>query len=268
MLTPVESLGPMIRQLRNYPFKLLAEKVETREAFNQCLDLGFDYFQGYYFAKPAVIEKQRIEGTATSLLRLLHLLMGDAEVDQIEACLRHCPGLTYSLLLLVNSLAMGARTKISSVRHAIAMLGRRQLKRWVQLALFVTEDSRGLENPMVDMAAVRCGLMEQLARCHSTLKHEAEVADQAFLVGILSLLEWIYAVSMEEVVAALSLSDNVSAALLNREGVMGELLSCVEAMEQMDFKGGWPKLEAMGFVHSQVLEAQCKAFMWKAEMTA
>jgi EAL and modified HD-GYP domain-containing signal transduction protein len=257
----------VIRQLRNYPFKLLAEKVETREAYKQCFDLGFDYFQGYYFAKPVVIEKPRIGGTATALLKLLHLLMEDAETDQVEACLQHCPGLTYSLLLLVNSVAMGTRRKIASVRHAIAMLGRRQLKRWVQLALFATDDNRGLENPMVDMAAVRGGMMEQLVRCHSTLKHDAEVVDQAFLVGILSLLEWIYAVSMEEVVTALSLSDEVSAALLNRDGVLGEILSSVEAMEQMDFKGGWPKLEALGFVHDQVLEAQCKAFMWKSEMT-
>ncbi len=266
MLTSVESLAPMIHQLRKYPFKLLAEKVETREVYRQCLDLGFDYFQGYYFAKPVVIEKQRIDGTATALLKLLNLLMEDADTDQVEACLRQCPGLTYSLLLLVNSVAMGAKRKISSVRHAIAMLGRRQLKRWVQLALFASDDHRGLENPLVDMAAVRGGMMEQLARCHSTLQRDVEVADQAFLVGILSLLEWIYAVSMEEVVAALNLSDEASAALLNRGGVLGEMLLGVEAMEQMDFKGGWPKLETLGFTHDQVREAQCRAFMWKSEM--
>lgn len=266
LLTPEGTLEPMLRKLRQYPFKLLAEKIETREKFKECHDLGFEFFQGYYFAKPSVIEKQRIDGTATSLLKLLQLLMDDAELEQVEGCLRHCPGLTYSLLLLVNSVAAATRRKISSVRHAVALLGRQQLTRWVQLALFASDDNRGLENPMVDMAAVRGGMMEQLVRCHSTLQYDAEVADQAFLVGILSLLEWIYDVSMQEVVANLNLSDDVSAALLHRQGELGQILICVEALEQMDFKGAGPRLQALGFTHEQVLDAQCKAFMWKSEM--
>jgi EAL and modified HD-GYP domain-containing signal transduction protein len=262
--SPVESLGPLVRLSRDYPFKLLAEKVETRDQFRQCFDLGFDFFQGYYFAWPSIMEKQRIDGSATAMLKLLHLLMEDADLAAVEDCLKHCPGLTYSLLLLVNSVALGTRKKITSVRHAIAMIGRRQLKRWVQLALFAADDSRGLENPMVDMAAVRGGLMEQLARLHPRARKIPEVADQAFMAGILSLLEWIYAVTMSEVVKDLNLSDEVAEALLRREGLLGEMLVCVEAMEQMDFKGAWPKLEALGFTYDQVLEAQCKSFMWKS----
>lgn len=264
--TPIESLGPILDKLRVYPCKLLAEKIETREVFQQCFDYGFDYFQGYYFAKPAVIEKQRIDGTATALLKLVQLLMSDAEIDEIEATMRMCPGLTYSLLLLVNSVAMGSRKTINSVRHAVAMIGRQQLKRWVQLALFASDDSRGLENPVVDMAAVRGGMMEQLVRNHDRLRKVADLSDQAFMVGILSLLEWIYSISMDEVVQALHLSTECSDALLHHQGILGELLACVEAMEQMDFKGGWPRLEALGFTYDQVLEAQCKAFQWKSKM--
>jgi len=266
LLTPVECLEPMLEKLRPYSCKLLAEKIETREMFELCRDLGFDFYQGFYFAKPSVIEKQRIDGAFTSLLKLLQLLMNDAELEEIETCLRHCPGLTYSLLLLVNSVAAATRKKISSVRHAVALLGRQQLKRWVQLALFTNDDSRGLENPMVDMAAVRGGMMEQLVRCHSTLQYDSDLADEAFLIGILSLLEWIYDVSVEEVVKSLNLSDEVSDALLRREGELGQVLACVEALEQMDFKGAWPRLEAMGFSHDQVLEAQCRSFQWKAKM--
>lgn len=265
-LTPVAQLAPMVRELRAYPFKLLAEKVETREEFQQCFDLGFDLFQGYYFARPSVMEKQRIDGSATALLKLLHLLLEDAEIEELEDCLKHCPGMTYSLLLLVNSVAVGTRKKITSLRHAMNMLGRRQLKRWVQLALFASADERGLDNPMVDMAAVRGGMMEQLARMHPQIQKMTDVVDQAFMVGILSLLEWIYAVSMETVVKDLNLSDEVAKALLHRAGLLGKMLLCVEAMEQMDFKGAWPQLEALGFTPDQVLDAQCKSYMWKSGM--
>ena len=265
-LTPVAQLAPMVRQLRAYPFKLLAEKVETRDEFKQCFDMGFDLFQGYYFAKPSIMEKQRIDGSATALLKMLNLLMEDAEIEELEDCLKHCPGMTYSLLLLVNSVGMGTRKKITSVRHAMNLIGRRQLKRWVQLALFASADERGLENPMVDMAAVRGGMMEQLARIHPQTRKIPEIADQAFMAGILSLLEWIYAVSMETVVKDLNLSDEVAEALLQRNGILGKMLLCVEAMEQMDFKGAWPQLEALGFTPDQVLDAQCKSYMWKSGM--
>ncbi|MDY0270530.1 EAL and HDOD domain-containing protein [Trichloromonas sp.] len=265
-LTPVAQLPPMVHQLRAYPFKLLAEKVETRDEFRQCLELGFDFFQGFYFAKPSIMEKQRIDGSGTALLKMLHLLLEDAEIEALENCLKQCPGMTYSVLLLVNSVGMGMRSKIASVRHAINLLGRRQLKRWVQLALFASADERGLDNPMVDLAAVRGGLMEQLALIHPQTRKIPEIADQAFMAGILSLLEWIYAVNMENVVKDLSLSDEIAEALLQRSGMLGKLLVCVEAMEQMDFKGAWPQLQALGFTPDQVLEAQCKSYKWKLGM--
>ncbi|MEJ2201338.1 MAG: HDOD domain-containing protein, partial [Desulfuromonadaceae bacterium] len=265
-VTPANTLPAKLQKLRKYPLKLLAEKIETRQEFQECFDAGFDYFQGYYLAKPAVMEKQRIDGNATALLKLLQQLMNDAEIDEIEETMRMCPGLTYSLLKLVNSVAVGSRKAISSIRHAIAMIGRKQLKRWVQLVLFAADDNRGLENPLVDMAAVRGGMMEQLVLNHDHYRRVGELAEEAFMVGILSLLERIYAVPMEDVVATLNLSAEASAALLHRAGVLGKILACVEAMEQMDFKGGWPGLEALGFTSGQVFAAQCEAFKWKASL--
>jgi c-di-GMP-related signal transduction protein len=90
-------------------------------------------------------------------------MMDDAEMEEIEKTFRSSPGLTYKLLLLVNSVSFVGLQKIQTVRHAISMLGRAQIKRWVQLALFATDDSHAMENPLVDMAAVRGGFMEQMA---------------------------------------------------------------------------------------------------------
>jgi len=110
-VTPVDSLGPIIEKYIYYPFKLLAEKVESKEEFLKCLDMGFDYFQGYYFAKPSLIEKKKIDDGGTALLRLMRQLMDDAEISDIERTFRSSPGLTYKLLLLVNSVAFAGREK-------------------------------------------------------------------------------------------------------------------------------------------------------------
>jgi len=201
MLSPPARLEHMVKQFSEYPLQLLAEKVETQAEFKLCLDLGFDLFQGYYFAKPTIMEKKSMNDSATTLLKLMRQLSDDAEQGEIESTLRGDPGLTYKLLVLVNSVGVGTRNKINSVRHAVAILGRQQIKRWVQLALFASNDQRGLENPLVDMAAVRAGFMENMAGFHPALKGYHDSAEKAFMTGILSVLEKVYDISMDEVVS-------------------------------------------------------------------
>lgn len=264
--TPLAQLPEMLARFRPYPFRLLVEKVETREEFDHCAALGFDYFQGYFFAKPLVMERKRIDEATATLLKLLHLLLEDSPLDEIVQAFQGNPGLTYKLLLLVNSVGTGTREKIKTARHAIAMLGRQQIKRWVQLAIFAAGDSSGTENPLVDMAAVRAGFMEQLACTLPHFKGLSDAGDQAFMTGILSLMETIYAIPMVEVVQSLNLSDEVSRALLHRQGPLGELLCCAENIEKLDFTAAEAHLAALGISHAQVLEAQCKSFGWKTTM--
>ena len=266
MATPVDSLGPVIEQYRGYPFKLLAEKVESKQEFLQCLDLGFDYFQGYYFAKPAVIEKKKIDEGGAALLRLMRQLMDDAEMEEIEKTFRSSPGLTYKLLLLVNSVSFAGLQKIQTVRHAISMLGRAQIKRWVQLALFASDGSHALENPLVDMAAVRGGFMEQLALICPALRGNKEAPDQAFMTGILSLLESIYDIPMDQIAAELNLSDEVQQALLSRDGTLGRFLALAEALEQADFVSAATVLGELSIPYSAVMNAQVKAYGWQQGM--
>ncbi len=263
MATPVDTLGPVIEQYRGYPFKLLAEKVESKQEFLKCLDLGFDYFQGYYFAKPSLIEKRKIDEGGAALLRLMRQLMDDDEIEEIEKTFRASPGLTYKLLLLVNSVSFAGLQKIQTVRHAISMLGRAQIKRWVQLALFASDDSHALENPLVDMAAVRGGFMEQLAQIYPLLRGNKDAPDQAFMTGILSLLESLYNIPMDQIAEELNLSDEVQQALLRREGAFGRCLALTEALEQADFMTAAALLGEMSIPYQAVLEAQVKAYGWQ-----
>ncbi len=263
--SPVEKLAKMIELFRPYPVRLLAEKVETRESYLQCRDLGFEFFQGYYFAKPLIIEKKRIEGDASILLKLMRLLTEDAELTEIEHSFCKSPGLTYKLLLLVNSVVIGMREKIQTIRHAVAILGRRRIKQWVQLALFAADDSRGMMNPLVEMAAVRASFMEQLAYRHPQLKGNRDAPDQAFMIGILSILETIYDISIDEVVAVLNLSVEVKAALISKEGPFGRILALAELMERSLFGVTPDMIEDLGLTQNDVLTAQVKAYQWFGE---
>jgi len=264
--TPSPRLAGMVEKFRPYPVKLLAEKVETLDEYRLCRDLCFEYFQGFYFAKPSVMEKRRIDESGSTLLRLMDLLMKDAELVMIERAFRESPGLTYKLLLLVNSVSLGLRGKIQNIRHAVAILGRQQIKRWVQLDLFVSDSHGGPEEPLVEFAAVRAAFMEQLAYRHSGLKDYKDAGEQAFLTGILSLLGSIYDVSMDEILANLSLSEAVKEALTTRSGALGQILKLSEQLENLDarFDMGW--LEEIGLSQEYILEAQVKAYGWRDGM--
>jgi EAL and modified HD-GYP domain-containing signal transduction protein len=262
MQSPVDTLAGMVKEFSRYPVKLLAEKVETRKEFLQCLDLGFEYFQGYYFAKPSVLEKRRIDETASTLLKLMRLLSEDTDIEVIELAFRRSPGLTYKLILLVNSVSLGMRESIHSIRHAIAILGYQQLKRWVQLSLFASSDNRTFLNPLMEMATVRARFMEQLALRHPLLKCDDNSPEQAFMVGILSLLEKIYEVSTDDIVSVLNLSDEVKKALLTRKGALGQILEIAELLDQTYCRVTSEQLEELGVTREDVLNAQIDAFQW------
>jgi EAL and modified HD-GYP domain-containing signal transduction protein len=261
--SPVARLEEMVERFRPYKVRLLAEKVETLEDFLLCRDMGFELFQGYYFAKPSLMEKKSFDDTGAHMLKLMKLLNDDAEIDPIEQAFRGSPGLTYKLLLLVNSVSLGMRMKILNVRHALTTLGRKQIHRWVQLALFASDTDSGTENPLVEMAAVRAAFLEHLAGCIPELKGNKDAVDQAFMVGILSLLEAIYDISMTEVIKTLDLSDEVSDALLARGGIYGELLNLAELFEKMDFTAAAPKYLAIGLSPEDVMAALVSAYNWR-----
>jgi len=120
-----------VDRFKRYPVKLLAEKVDSRHVFLRSRRMGFDLFQGYFFARPSIVQKTRMANASGVFFRLLQQLSSDAEIDQIEETFKLSPVLTYKLLLLVNSVAYGSREKIRTVRQAITRVGLQHLRRWV-----------------------------------------------------------------------------------------------------------------------------------------
>jgi len=259
--TPLSRLPAMVERLRRYPVKLLAEKVETRAAFLRCRSLGMDLFQGYFFARPTLIQKQRVANALSSFLTLMQQLASGAETGEIESTFKESPALVYKLLVLVNSVGVGLHEKIRTIRHAITIIGRQQLKRWVQIALFAGDGRQGADNPIMHLAVARATFMEELARTPPRIGCCSP--DEAFMVGILSVLKDVYEISMEEVVTSLGLSEDIGNALTERKGEMSVLLSLAKMLEENAFDEAAECFEVLGIPLLSVLDCQRKAFNWQ-----
>lgn len=227
----LKQLTPALKPLRK---TLLAEKVESNEQMRLCHDLGFDLFQGYYFARPTVIKGKRLQTSEVALLRLLGLISQDADTAEIEKVFKQEPVLTINLLRLTNSAGSGLPTRISSLRHAITILGRRQLLRWLQLLLYSgASSSTQVVNPLLQLAATRGRLMELLVdRTPEVRQGGRELIDQAFMTGILSLMPTLLGTEMHDILAQLPLAKPVAEALGERKGVLGDLLALIESLEE------------------------------------
>ena len=226
-----ERLGQRVPELKRFGKTLLAEKVESAEQFALCQNLGFDLFEGYYFARPTIIVGKKLNPSQLALVRLLGLVLEDAETSAIENAFKLEPGLTVNMLRLTNSVSCGLATKITSLRHAITILGRRQLQRWLQLLIYSGDATRGV-NPLLQLAATRGRLMELLAdRTHA---RNREFSDQAFMVGIISLMPALLGTEMADLLEQLPVAPRVKQALSGYGGALGPLLRLVEATEQAD----------------------------------
>lgn len=225
-------LAELAAKLRPMGKQLLAEKVDSVEQKDHCLALGFSLFQGYYFAKPVVITGKKLSHSQLSLMTLMGLLMSDADTFALENAFKPEPGLTVSLLRMTNSVGAGTSVRITSLRHAITVLGRRQLQRWLQLLLFAANGGDGVASPLLQMAATRGRMMELLAG--EVRPRDAGFADQAFMVGIMSLMPALVGMPIEEIIAPLSVAPEVKTALCERGGALGAMLSLTVASEGGD----------------------------------
>jgi c-di-GMP-related signal transduction protein len=264
-----EELQAVVSQLKPWPVKLLAEKVDSAEQAAYCHSLGFDLFQGYYFARPSVLSTKRVDPSQLALIRLLGLVLHDADTPQIEQIFKQHPSLTYNLMRLVNSVASGVHHSIASVSQAIVVLGRKQLQRWLQLLLFTLQVGTPYPSPLLLLAATRGKMMELLAEKQ---QHNADYCDEAFMAGILSLIDSLIDKPLADIVGELGLSERLTAALLRREDEMGALLQLVESVEHPDLSRPLSLLAQCGGLSLPDLTmAEIEAMCWAnqvAEATA
>lgn len=184
----------------------------------------------WYLAPPPRSTSTQAASRALSL-KLMQLVATDADTCEIEAIFRQEPVLAYHLLRLVNSLGVGVGRHISSFSQAILILGRQQLKRWLNLMLFAASRDDYRSAMLIARVAVRARSMELLAKAVGLDRWHQE---QAFMVGMFSLLGVLFGMPLPEILSPLKLSDLLDDALLAHEGDIGRFLQCIESSERLD----------------------------------
>ncbi|WP_020656349.1 EAL and HDOD domain-containing protein [Massilia niastensis] len=261
-----EELARLAASLKCTGKKLLAEKVETQEEFRLCMELGFDYFQGYYFARPVILSGKKITPSELAILRLLELVNSDAGSEAIEMAVKRDALISLNLLRLVNSHAASG-PRIESLGQALVQLGRRQLARWLQILLYTSAGARGdLESPLLLLASTRGKLLELMTQ--HVRPGDSASADLAFTVGIMSLADALFSVPMQDILDKVEIAAEVRAALLEREGDFGTMLRIAEMLETAESGRKFSAaLKKLGLGVAQIREIELSAFNWVRELT-
>ena len=242
---------------RHSQAELIAEKVETKEQFDFVSNLGVALFQGYWFARPTLVKAKLLSPSQARVVQLINLVRTQASTDEIEEVLKKDAALAFNLLRLVNSASMGLAREVSSFRQAVMLLGLKKLFRWAAL-LLTSSRASGAPAAIGQNAVVRGRLMELLA-----LKiWPKDEADQAFVIGIFSMLDQMLGMPLVDAVTLLNINDASSAALLEHAGPMGQLLRLAIACETGDAEPFEQAASALGLDNQQINWSHLQALAW------
>ncbi len=240
----------------------IARNVESEETFAACRKLSFDLYQGYFFTQLRPAAARGIDTSRLRIIKLLNLVMSHTEFPLIEAQFKPDPGLSYKMLRFINSPAVGLRYPVRSIGHALLMLGHDQLYRWLTLLLFTHQDADGRSQALLRNALVRARFAEILGEDSLAKEYRGGL----FIVGILSMLDALLNVPMEQALAPLNLSEPIVEALLHGRGVYAPYLRLAAACESSDRQAIGRLTEALDLSPEAVNLAHINALIWSEGM--
>ena len=255
-----EELANAMGMLEGRDVRTLAENVVSYQVYEQCKALGFDLYQGHYFAQPQGAAEAAPEPRTTKILVLLAMLENEAGDKDIERALKLSPELTSHLLWLANSAAFGMRGTVGSVRELLNMFGRSKLANWLQVLLFI---SGGSERSLVlfELAVRRGRIIESLVQ-DMTYQMGSSRQEKGFMTGVLSLVDVLLHAPINEVLPRIGIDDEIRDAILLRSGMLGQLLRICEALEAADFDALSALATSCGIREARLMEVQREAMHW------
>ncbi len=238
--------------------RLIARNVETEETFAACRKLSFDLYQGYFFTRRRPGAAREIDASRLRIMELLNLVMSHAEFPRIEAQFKLDVGLTYRLLRYINSPAVGLRYPIKSINHVLLMLGHDQLYRWLTLLLFTHASPDGRNQALLRTALIRARFAEMLGE----KRLAREMRDGLFITGILSMLDALLNVPMEQALDSLKLSQPILDALLFGRGIYAPYINLAIASETGDQRAIAQLTKDVGMDPDEINLAHIRALIW------
>lgn len=221
-------------QLTKRGISLLAEKVETAEDAQQARDFGYEYVQGYFYARPEIKVGARTSGFKPHRLQLLGLLNGaDPDLDKIEELLRRDPALSFQIISYLNSAAFGLRSRVTSIRQAIFMLGQAGIRTWATVVILADAGS-DRPNELIVTSVARGRFCELAGRAAGLGTRQHELS----LLGLFSMIDAIVGRELAPTLEAVGLPADVAAAIRGEPGAFSDLLNLARAYERAD----WPSV--------------------------
>jgi len=248
-----EEIKTQFNLLKKYKSKLIAEKVETYELYQFCYDLGFDYFQGYFFCHPEMLKQKSLPSNKMVILNLIKKLQNpDIETSDLEQILVQDITLSYKLLRYINSAAFGLRREVDSIKDAIILLGIDNLKNWISL-IMMSKIIETKPTELIVTGMIRGKMCELLAE-----KYHPEVKHQMFIIGLFSVLDALMDQPLIDLLDTVILSTEIKLALLDKVGTQGEIYNYVLQYE----KCNWDELIKSNVNSTEYIQAYLTAVNW------
>lgn len=256
------------RMLRNYKprgIRMLAEKVETREEFEWAFQAGYDYFQGYFFARPNVVSGTRISPVTAVCLNLLREMQRiDLNFGRIETLIASDVGLTFQLLSYVGSAALYRSAPVSSIRHALVLLGENKVRQWASLAT-LSRLAKDKPDELLVLSLVRAHFSEYLLNLAKTTPAETISPQDAFLMGLFSLIDALLDLPLREALRRADVDHRIGAALLGT-APDGDVLHVIHRLVRAWESGNWQAVSELarraGIPVSSIGEAYSESALW------
>ncbi len=227
-------LAKLKKIIENYPIELVATHVDSQHQYAVTKSLRYKMVEGLYFTEPELKKSDRYDPKHFTVIQLYNLLMGDAGVDELVRAFETNHALTLQLLRYINSKAFDLANHIESIHQVITLMGREPLAQWLMLLVYGKAlNTSTFQSPLLIMVRTRTELMKALLKLINP-KADKERLGQAFFVGVMSLAGSVFNMPMRTILNDMHVSDEVKAALLEREGVLGELLNLVKSIEKFD----------------------------------
>ena len=228
LISSFDDVRHLVKHYGGLGFKLLAEKVENQEEFKTAKEIGFSYFQGYFFSRPIVMSHKDVPGVKSSYLAILEAVnRTDIDYSLLDASIRNEVSISYKLLKYINSVGFGLRRKVHSVKQAITLLGEQEIQKWINLV--VLADMAG-EKPdeLLISSLIRARFCETMAALIGLGHRSAEI----FLMGMLSMIDAILDIPLDQALAQLPIPDEVKSSLLGAQTSLRPLLDLAISMER------------------------------------
>lgn len=238
--------------------KLLAEKVETLEEFNEAKALGYTYFQGYYFAKPRIMKGKDVVGLNMNYMRIIdELNQEEPQYEKISAIIENDLALTYKLLRLINSPAFYTNSKVTSAKHALVLLGLKEIKKWIMI-LMLREAGKDKPDAVLKTCLFRAKMAETVAAHTGLSKRRNEL----FIMGLFSMIDTLLGQDLMTIIETLPFEDDVKAAMLGVDNKIKDIFITVVLYEQGNWEALMKGCEKIGVNYFDLPDMYYNAVLW------